>query len=254
MSTIKCQNCGKEIDSKIMFLHERCCRFNVRKCSICEEPICIDEYNEHKQVIHPDIKCQFCGNTYKNTEYNSHLENCSKKMFECQFCGLFMNKSELKDHEYQCGSKTIICEFCNQGVPKMEYDLHLQYTCNKKSKKDKHSKIELKNENKINISPNKDLNYKPIKIINNCSENSSSKKITDDSISNIDKMSNIFNAKEDENIINNIICKNINERSIDNKPKPGAKKRKRQNDDDDDESYECNTNKKKSGIKKRKKF
>ena len=88
-----------------------------------------------------------------------------------------MNKSELKDHEYQCGSKTIICEFCNQGVPKMEYDLHLQYTCNKKSKKDKHSKIELKNENKINISPNKDLNYKPIKIINNCSENSSSKKI-----------------------------------------------------------------------------
>ena len=242
MSTIKCQNCGKEIDSKIMILHERCCSLNVRKCSICEEPISFDEYNEHKQVIHPDIKCQFCGNIYKNAEYNSHLENCSKKMFECQFCGLFMNKSELKDHEYQCGSKTIICEFCKQGVPKLEYDLHLQYTCNKKTKKDRHSKIESKNENKINISPNKDLKYKSNKIINNYSENSSSKKITDDSISNNDKMNNIiFNAKEDENIINNIINKNMNKRSMDNKIKAGAKKRKRQNDDDD-ESYECNTN------------
>ena len=253
MSTIKCQNCGKEIDSKIMILHKRCCSLNVRKCSICEEPISFDEYNEHKQVIHPDIKCQFCGNIYKNTEYNSHLENCSKKMFECQFCGLFMNKSELKDHEYQCGSKTIICEFCKQGVPKLEYDLHLQYTCTKKSKKDRHNKIESKSENKINISPNKDMNYKANKIINNYSENSSSMKITDDSIGNNDKMNNIFNAKEDENIINNIISKNMNKRSKDNKIKAGAKKRKRQNDDDD-ESYECNTNKKKSKTKKRKKF
>ena len=59
MSTIKCQNCGNEIESFKMILHERFCSLNVRKCSICEEPVQIDEYKEHKALSHPDIKCAY---------------------------------------------------------------------------------------------------------------------------------------------------------------------------------------------------
>ena len=137
MSNIKCSNCGKEIESFKMILHERYCALNVRKCSICKEPIQIDEYNEHKFVSHPDKNCDFCGLILSNNEYDEHFKTCSKKLFDCKYCGLFMNKNELKDHEYQCGSKSIICEFCHMSVTKMEYDLHLEYTCEKKIKSDK---------------------------------------------------------------------------------------------------------------------
>ena len=147
MSTIKCSNCGKEIESFKMILHERFCSLNVRKCSICNEPIPIDEYEEHKIISHPDIQCQFCGKIFKNDEYNLHLKSCSKKLYECQYCGLFINQNEVKDHEYQCGSKTIICEYCKQSVTKMEYDLHLEYACEIKLT---HGKINknINNENK----------------------------------------------------------------------------------------------------------
>ena len=40
----KCSNCDKEIDSNKFFLHERFCEINVRKCSICKEPVQKDEY------------------------------------------------------------------------------------------------------------------------------------------------------------------------------------------------------------------
>lgn len=149
MSTIKCQNCGNEIESFKMILHERLCSINVRKCSICEEPVQIDEYKEHKEVSHPDIKCAFCGQIFKNSEYSSHEKNCSKKLFECKYCGLYMKDNELKDHEYNCGSKTIVCEFCKKTVTKIEYDLHLEFTCEVKLKLDK--KInKINNENKTN--------------------------------------------------------------------------------------------------------
>ena len=48
----KCSNCDKEIDSNKFFLHERFCEINVRKCSICKEPVQKDEYEEHKSVEH----------------------------------------------------------------------------------------------------------------------------------------------------------------------------------------------------------
>ena len=59
--TSKCLNCGKEIETFKMVLHERFCSLNVRKCSICEEPIQIDEYNEHKNLKHTEMKCEQCG-------------------------------------------------------------------------------------------------------------------------------------------------------------------------------------------------
>ena len=77
MSTIKCSNCGKDIESVKMILHERYCKLNVRKCSICEEPVPIDEYNEHKSIEHPDIKCEFCDKMMSNivSTYESNSKN-----------------------------------------------------------------------------------------------------------------------------------------------------------------------------------
>ena len=48
----KCSNCDKEIDSNKFFLHERFCEINVRKCSICKEPVQKDEYEAHKSIEH----------------------------------------------------------------------------------------------------------------------------------------------------------------------------------------------------------
>ena len=66
MSKTKCSNCDKDIDSNIFFLHERFCSINVRKCSICNEPIQKDEYEEHKLLDHPNPKCKFCHLTFSS--------------------------------------------------------------------------------------------------------------------------------------------------------------------------------------------
>ena len=147
MSKTKCSNCDKEIDTSKFFLHERYCAINVRKCSICQEPIQKDEYEEHKIIDHPKPKCEFCQLELSNEDLEEHKKNCTKKLYECQYCGLYMNKNELNDHEYQCGSKTIKCEFCGENVIKTTYDLHLEYACEKinkdldSEKKDENIKI-----------------------------------------------------------------------------------------------------------------
>ena len=62
MSTSICSNCGKEIETYNMFLHEGFCSQNVRKYSICNEAVQIDEYQEHKNLKHtPDVKCENSG-------------------------------------------------------------------------------------------------------------------------------------------------------------------------------------------------
>ena len=219
MSTIKCSNCGKDIESLKMILHERYCSLNVRKCSICEEPVPIDEYNEHKSNEHPDIKCEFCGKMMSNIEYKSHLKECSKKLFACQYCELYMNKNELKDHEYQCGSKTTTCPYCNQTVTKKDYELHLKFVCNGNSKSNNN------NENVIN------------NIING---NESVKTEKEDSMK-------IF--KDNNNKIELITkCKNNDIKGN----KVSGRKRKRKNDD---EPYELKPHKTKptSTFKKKKK-
>ena len=157
MSKTKCTNCDKEIETRIFFLHERYCTLNVRKCSICKEPVQKDEYEEHKILEHQKPKCTFCHLSFSNEELEEHIKNCSKKLYECQYCGLYMNKNELAEHEYQCGSKTIKCEFCGENVIKTTYDLHLEYTC-EKTTKDLSS--EKKDENKINDIINKNKKEK----------------------------------------------------------------------------------------------
>ena len=129
MSSQKCLNCGKEIPSNIILLHERFCDKNTRKCSICEEPIQIDEYEEHKNKSHLKVKCEFCGKEMGEKLINEHKKTCSERLVNCKYCDLSLPLECLNDHEYICGSKTEECPYCNILVPKCEYDLHLKYTC-----------------------------------------------------------------------------------------------------------------------------
>ena len=162
MSTTKCSNCGKEIETFKMVLHERFCSLNVRKCSICDEPVQIDEYTEHKNLKHTELNCEKCGKKFPAAHINSHLKSCSKKLIECKYCGLYMDQNELKDHEYQCGSKTKQCEYCGMNVPIMEYDLHLEYTCKIKQQFD-NSNHNPENKNKKEKNVNKKMEIKMLK-------------------------------------------------------------------------------------------
>ena len=144
-----CENCGKDIESYKMVLHERFCKINIRKCDICKEPIQIDELEEHKIMKHQKQKCPDCGQSFLLPELKTH--KCPKKMVECQYCGLFVDKNELNDHEYQCGAKSIPCEYCGINVPAMEKALHLKYTCTIKAAFDKNDNNPIKEEtNEIN--------------------------------------------------------------------------------------------------------
>ena len=79
-----CENCGKDIESYKMILHERFCKINIRKCPVCNEPIQIDELEEHKLMKHQKQKCEKCGQSFLFSELKTHA--CSKKMVEFRFC------------------------------------------------------------------------------------------------------------------------------------------------------------------------
>jgi hypothetical protein len=51
-----CENCGRDIESYKMVLHERFCKINIKKCDICKEPIQVDELEEHKLTKHTEKK------------------------------------------------------------------------------------------------------------------------------------------------------------------------------------------------------
>ena len=190
MSTTKCPNCGKEIESFKMVLHERFCSLNVRKCSVCDEPVQIDEYAEHKNLKHTELSCEKCGKKFPAAHFNSHLKSCSKKMTECQYCGLFMDQNELKEHEYQCGSKTKQCEYCGMNVPIMEFDLHLEYTCKIKQQFDNPNP----NPNPDNNNNNNNNN---INNINNIENHNNSNNIDKDYLKDLDNIEkNVFNGKK----------------------------------------------------------
>ena len=129
MSTKKCPNCDIELPETQFILHERFCAKFTRKCSICKEPVQKDEYEEHKKENHAKVNCDLCGKPFDKSVLEEHKGKCSKKLLNCAYCGLSLAKDEIKQHEYLCGGKTEECEFCKEMVPKMEYELHLQYTC-----------------------------------------------------------------------------------------------------------------------------
>ena len=70
-----CENCGKEIESYKMILHERFCKINIRKCPECNEPIQIDELEEHKIMKHLKKKINLMYSMLENwTEFNKKKE------------------------------------------------------------------------------------------------------------------------------------------------------------------------------------
>jgi len=148
MPTKKCPNCDTEIAENIYILHERFCYVNLRKCSICNENILIEEYDEHKENEHTKISCEKCGKKIEKKNYEKHKENCFNKLIPCQYCELHLSEQDLKEHEYMCGAKTVQCELCNENIPRLEIDLHMKYTCPQKNKKNnKNNNNEINNVN-----------------------------------------------------------------------------------------------------------
>lgn len=129
MSSKKCPICDVELPEIQFILHERFCSTNMRRCSICNEPIQKDEYEDHKKENHSKEKCNYCGKLIEKNKFEEHRGKCSKKLKECAYCGLFLASDELHSHEHFCGSKTEECEYCREMVPRKEKELHMQYTC-----------------------------------------------------------------------------------------------------------------------------
>jgi hypothetical protein len=197
MSTTKCLNCGKDIETYKMVLHERFCSLNVRKCSICEEPVQIDEYAEHKNLKHSEKSCEKCGKKFPASHFDAHLKSCSKKLIECQYCGLPMDPNEIREHEYQCGSKSKQCEYCGMNVPIMEYELHLEYACTIKQQFEDNNNFEnfVDNTKYSNHSNKSNNNFK----INNNNNNSPEKEKNKDIDKDVDK--DVDKDKEDNVVL-----------------------------------------------------
>ena len=236
-ATEVCENCGKDIESYKMFLHERYCKINIRKCSICKEPVQVDEYNEHKIMKHKKEKCESCGQSFLMAELKTH--QCSKKMVECKYCGLYMDLNELNEHEYQCGSKSEPCEYCGVNVPMMEKELHLQYTCSVKATFDKNDRnpppqIESNNNDEINNknenNKDKTKKEKKTKNKNNNINNKDKEKTTNNkgNKKNTNKGKNAKNKKDLENIENEALNEeennDNNKNKMDANPPPEQKK------------------------------
>lgn len=129
MSSKKCPTCDVELPEIQFILHERFCSKNMRRCSICKEPIQKDEYEEHKKENHRKEKCNYCGKLIEKNKFEEHKGKCSKKLKECSYCGLSLSNDELHSHEHFCGSKTEECEYCQEMVPRKEKELHMKYIC-----------------------------------------------------------------------------------------------------------------------------
>ena len=220
-----CENCGKEIESYKMILHERFCKINIRKCPECNEPIQIDELEEHKMMKHQKQKCEKCGQSFLLPELKTHP--CTKKMVECHFCGLFMEKNELNEHEYHCGGKSTPCEYCGINVPAMEKQLHLDYTCPVKAAFDKNDGI---TKNDINNNMN---NLSNINNENNLNSNNSNnetelnKKTKNKNKNNANKNNNKQQTKKKENKSKNI---NKNKKELDQVEKDFFDEEKKEED------------------------
>ena len=221
MSTQKCSNCGKEIPLNILILHQRFCDKNTRKCSICDEPIQIDEYEEHKNKFHLKVQCAFCGKEMSEKLLNEHKKTCSDKFVNCKYCDLALSLELLNDHEYICGSKTEECPYCNILVPKCEYDLHLKYICKKNENNieiheksvdeilmncliknnEKISYVEEKKSNDDINKENKKINKEEVIYINDDKEEENKGENKEEKDNNIDNDNNVNNPEEKVEII-----------------------------------------------------
>lgn len=100
-----------------MILHENFCLKYVKKCEICDEPVNIDDMDDHIVENHKKIDCYDCGKYMDKKLLSSHKKKCISKPVKCSFCELQLNKDDLHDHEYICGSKTEECVKCFKLIP-----------------------------------------------------------------------------------------------------------------------------------------
>ena len=120
----KCDNCDKLIEQSKMLLHERFCKLNIKKCSICKSPVLIEEYEDHMDEYHQEIECEFCKKTFSNADIEVHKRQCDCQLVFCMYCEMKVPKREKKEHEYICGAKTEECEICKQFVQIKDMKAH----------------------------------------------------------------------------------------------------------------------------------
>ena len=94
---------GQNIESNKIILHSRFCSINVKRCSICNEPVTIDDIENHNKLKHIDVECEFCHKKFKPDIIEEHKEKCEDKLEVCKYCELNISKKENKQHEYICG-------------------------------------------------------------------------------------------------------------------------------------------------------
>lgn len=120
-----CKNCLQHIESSKIFLHERMCYINVKRCPKCEKPFNIDDLNDHVEYEHSLSKCDLCGKEYIRKELDNHKINCEYRLIPCKYCQLNVIFIELEEHENMCGSITKKCEKCGLYIEQKKFDNHI---------------------------------------------------------------------------------------------------------------------------------
>ena len=87
----------------------------MKKCRFCNEPIPIDEEQNHIEQNHIKIK---------ESDFIK-----KEKFFICKFCELNVNKNEINQHEFVCGSKTKMCEKCGNYIKLKDFAKHKEEGC-----------------------------------------------------------------------------------------------------------------------------
>ena len=125
----KCDNCDKLIEQSKMLLHERFCKLNIKKCTICKQPVLVEEYEDHMDDCHQEVECEFCKKTFSNADIEAHKRKCDCQLVYCTYCEMKVPKREQKEHEYICGAKTEECEICKQFVQLKDMKAHRLKGC-----------------------------------------------------------------------------------------------------------------------------
>ena len=124
-----CNNCLQKIPISKFMLHERMCSINVKKCPICNQPVTVEDTEDHMNEFHVEIPCEFCEKKFTKDKIDKHKKNCDYRMQTCKFCEMNVIIKDIKEHEYVCGSKTEQCNICKQMITKRDWENHKKKGC-----------------------------------------------------------------------------------------------------------------------------
>lgn len=129
-----CSNCEEPIPESKLFLHERFCAQNIKRCKVCQKPIVIEDEEQHMVENHSEVKCEFCEKPFPKNEIEEHIKKCDQKMVECQYCGLQVTIKDKPQHEYMCGAKTEQCTKCQRYIQVKDMQNHKRVGCKPEEK------------------------------------------------------------------------------------------------------------------------